>query len=75
MKINKIKNCDIILMKDKNLNILSPRTSKPLLYIIYNSYIYNNLVDTHNVTYRRSPPPPLTCDVIYGCPLALKIIN
>ena len=23
-------------MKDKNLNILSPRTSNPLLYIIYN---------------------------------------
>ena len=35
-KINKIKNYDIILMKDKNLNILSPRTSNPLLYIIYN---------------------------------------
>ena len=23
-------------MKDKNLNILSPRTSNPLLYILYN---------------------------------------
>ena len=31
-------------MKDKNLNILSPRTSNPLLYIIY-----NNLVDTCNI--------------------------
>ena len=24
---------------------------------------------SHNVTLRRPPPPPLTCDVIYGCPL------
>ena len=33
-------------MKVKNLNILSPRTSNPFLYIIYNFYIfYNNLVD------------------------------
>ena len=34
--INNITNYDIILMKDKNLNILSPRTSNPLFYIIYN---------------------------------------
>ena len=27
-------------MKDKNLNILSPRTSNLLLYIIYNFYIF-----------------------------------
>ena len=24
---------------------------------------------SHNVTVRRPPPTPLTCDVIYGCPL------
>ena len=24
---------------------------------------------SHNVTLRRPPPPPLTCHVIYGCPL------
>ena len=24
---------------------------------------------SHNVTLHRPPPPPLTCDVIYGCPL------
>ena len=23
----------------------------------------------HNVTLRQHPPPSLTCDVIYGCPL------
>ena len=55
-------------MKDKNLNILSPWTSNPLLYFIYNFYIYNNLVDTCNialilfvkcdVTKFRTPPPP-----------------
>ena len=27
-------------MKDKNLNILNPRTSNPLLYIIYNFYTF-----------------------------------
>ena len=26
----------------------------------------------HNVTLRRPPPPPLTFDVIYGCPLRRK---
>ena len=37
-------------MKDKKLNILIPRTSNPLLYLIYNFlYIYNNLVDTCNI--------------------------
>ena len=39
MKMNKAltkwKHYGIILMKDKNLNILSPRSSNPLLYIIY----------------------------------------
>ena len=25
---------------------------------------------SHNVTLRRPPPPPLTCDVIYGCSLS-----
>ena len=27
-------------MKDKNVNVLSPRTSNPLLYIIYNFYTF-----------------------------------
>ena len=49
MKMNKTltkqKIYDIILMKDKNLNILSPWTSNPLLYIIHDFYIFiNNLV-------------------------------
>ena len=38
--INKIKHYDIILMNDKNLNILSAQTSNLLLYIIYNFYIF-----------------------------------
>ena len=25
---------------------------------------------SHNVTLRRPPPSPLTCNVIYGCPLS-----
>ena len=51
-------------MKDINLNILSPRISNPLLYIIY-----TNLVDTCNidsillfkcdVTKFRTPTAPL----------------
>ena len=37
-------------MKDKNFNILSSRTSNPLLYIIYNFYIFiKNWVDTCNI--------------------------
>ena len=27
---------------------------------------------SHNVTHRRPPTAPLTCDVIYGCPQTLK---
>ena len=40
--INKIKNYDtrITLMKNKNLINLSLRTSNPLIYIIYNFYIF-----------------------------------
>ena len=29
---------------------------------------------SHSVTLRRTPPPPLTCDVIYGFPLTRIII-
>jgi hypothetical protein len=28
---------------------------------------------SHNVTLLRSPSTPLTCDVIYGCPLSIQI--
>ena len=28
---------------------------------------------SHNVTLRRPPPSPLTCDVIYGLPLSLIV--
>ena len=83
-------------MKDENLNILSPRTSNPLLYNIYNFYIfiiiwlirvilplyYFGNVMSQNLGSLTPPPlvtqchtsaipsaPPLTCDVIYGCPL------
>ena len=59
-------------MKDKNLNILSPRTSNPLLYVIYN---WKCDVTKFRIpplfTLRRPPPPPLTCDVTYGCPLIM----
>ena len=40
-------------MKDKNLNILSPRTSNPLLYIIYNWHsspiVFNWTVNIRNI--------------------------
>ena len=59
-------------MKDKNLNILSQRTSNSFLDIIYNLYIYNNLVDTCNIAlilflkcdvikFRTSPPLVTQC--------------
>ena len=29
---------------------------------------------SHNVTLPRSPPPPLACDIIYGCPILLLLL-
>ena len=88
-------------MKDKNLNILSPWTSNPLPYIIYNGIVLIWTVKNQkyassqllilffkrDVTKFRIPPPlatqchtsspstPLSCDVIYGCPLMTSILT
>ena len=36
---------------------------------VISPYYYFWNVMSQNVTLSRPPPPPLTCDVIYGCPL------
>ena len=61
--INKIKNYNI-LMKDKNINILVDTWNIAL--ILFLKCDVTKL--SHNVILRRPSSPPLTWDVIYGCP-------
>ena len=58
-------------MKDKNLNILSPRTSDPLLIsFITGNEMSQNLRSLPSLVTQchtsSTPSAPLTCDVIYG---------
>ena len=51
---NLVDTCNIALILFLKCDVIKFRIPHPL---------------SHNVTLRRPPPPPLTCDVIYGCPL------
>ena len=47
-------------MKDKNLHMFVDTCNVALI-----------LFFKCDVALRRPPPPPFTCDVIYGCPLSI----
>ena len=58
-------------MKDKNVNILVEMCNIALILFLKCDVTKFRIPTplSHNLTLRRPPPLPLTCDVIYGCPL------